>query len=495
MKNSIKSAIPNEITTTIKTLEKANFQAYLVGGSVRDLLMGKTPKDWDITTNAKPEQIQGLFPKTVYENTFGTVVVINESAKDETLKNIEITPYRLESSYSDYRHPDQVKFSDKLEDDLKRRDFTINAIAMSFSNGAIKDIIDLYGGFRDIKDKTIRSVGEASYRFKEDALRMIRAIRLSVELNFNIEKKTFDAMKQNSELIREISLERIRDEFIKIIMSTDPKRGLELMRDANLLFHVTPELDKTVGISQNQAHKYDVWEHLLRSLQCAADKNFSLEIRLAALFHDISKPKNKGFSRETGQITFYGHEISGSRETYKILERMKFSREMIQKVTKLVRWHMFFSDTQIISHSAVRRMIVNVGKDGIWDLMNLRICDRVGTGRPKENPYRLRKYKAMIEETLKDPVSLAMLKIGGDRIMKICNIKPGHKVGYILHALFSEVLNDPKLNTYEYLEKKAKELAFMSDEELKKLGETGKEKKYEEQEKSVKEIRSKYFVE
>lgn len=494
MKNESGGTIPAEIVKIVETLEKSGFEAYLVGGCVRDIFLGRDPKDWDITTNAKPEQIQSLFPKTVYENDFGTVAVINEEVTDPTLKNVEVTPYRIESDYTDKRHPDQVIFSDHLEDDLKRRDFTINAMAVSLSNGAIKDIIDLYGGFQDIKDRTIRAVGDAPSRFKEDALRMMRAIRLSVELAFDIEKVTFSAIKECNSLIKAVSHERIRDEFTKIIMSPLPKKGLELMHEAGLLFHVTPELEKAIGVGQNQAHAYDVWEHLLRSLQHAADKNWSLEIRLAALFHDIAKPKTKNFSRETNTITFYGHEIVGSRETRRILERMKFSREIIEKVVKLVRWHMFFSDTEVVTIAAVRRMIVNVGKENIWDLMNLRICDRIGTGRPKEDPYRLRKYKAMIEEALNDPISVKMLKIDGEHIMKICNIKPGPKVGYILHALFNEVLDNPSLNTREILEKRAIELNSIEINELAKLGEVGKERKEEEQVKDVEEIRKKYHV-
>jgi poly(A) polymerase/tRNA nucleotidyltransferase (CCA-adding enzyme) len=494
MKMAQNSPIPREITDIVETLEKVGFQAYLVGGCVRDLFLGEKPKDWDITTNATPDQIQKLFPKTVYENAYGTVVVVNEITEDETLKNVEVTPYRLESGYSDRRHPDSVKFSEKIEDDLKRRDFTINAIAVSLSNGAIKNTIDLYGGFQDIKDKTIKTVGNPQDRFNEDALRMMRAIRLAVELDFTINNETFKAIQDLNKILKDIAIERIRDEFTKILMSQRPKLGLELLQETKLLFHVTPELEKGIGILQPQAHAYDVWEHFLRSLQCAADKEFGLELRLAALFHDIAKPKTEGFSRETQHITFYSHEVFGSRETRRILERMKFSRETIDKVTSLVRWHMFFSDTEQITLSAVRRMIVNVGKDNIWDLINLRVCDRVGTGRPKENPYRLRKYKAMIEEALRDPISVKMLKIDGSRVMEICKIPAGYKVGYILHALFNEVLDDPKLNTANYLEKRATDIAILPDNDLKMLGEMGKERKTEEEGKNVKEIRKKYHV-
>lgn len=494
MKNLENPAIPQEVVRTVETLEKAGFQAYLVGGCARDIFLGRIPKDWDITTNAKPEQIQALFSKTVYENTFGTVAVINEDTEIPSLRNIEVTPYRLESGYSDKRHPDSVKFSDSIEDDLKRRDFTANAIAVSLSNGAIKDIIDLYRGFNDIKDKCIRTVGNPLDRFNEDALRMIRAIRFAVELGFTIEKDTFSAIQHLHESIREVSTERIRDEFSKILLSPAPKTGLELLHEAGLLQHFIPELEKSIGVTQNQAHAYTVWEHLLRSLQYAADQNWDLEIRLSALFHDIAKPQTRRLSRETGQPTFYGHEVVGSRETRKILERLKFSRATIEKVTKLVRWHMFFADTGTITLSAVRRMIANVGKDHIWDLMNLRICDRIGTGRPKADPYRLRKYKAMVEEALRDPISVTMLNIDGKRIMEVGKIPAGPKIGMVLNALMEEVLDDPKLNTAEYLEKRTIELLRMPEEQLAEIARKGKDKREEVEEEKLQEIRKRHHV-
>ena len=229
MKSVKSSPIPAEVVDVVEALEKGGFQAYLVGGCVRDLFLGRTPKDWDVTTNADPAQIQALFPKTVYENVYGTVAVINEATGDMALRSVEVTPYRLESGYSDRRHPDQVRFSDKIEDDLKRRDFTINAMAVSLSDGAIKDIIDLYGGFADIKDKIIRTVGNPTDRFNEDALRMMRAIRLAVELGFTCNSETFKAIQSQHKLITEVSMERIRDEFSRVIMSTDPKQGLEML--------------------------------------------------------------------------------------------------------------------------------------------------------------------------------------------------------------------------------------------------------------------------
>ncbi len=488
------TAIPQEIISAIETLEKGGFQAYLVGGCVRDIFLGRKPKDWDITTNAKPEDIQAIFPKTVYENTFGTVAVVNEFTTDETLKIVEITPYRTESNYTDRRHPDKINFSDKLEDDIKRRDFTVNAIAINLSNGAIKDIIDLYGGISDIRDKVIKTVGEAKDRFNEDALRMMRAIRLAVELGFTCNHDTLMAIQSHSNLIKDVSIERIRDEFTKIIMSDNPKLGIEMLRDSKLLQFIIPELESGIGIKQPQAHMYDVWEHLLRTLQHSADKNYDLEMRLAALFHDIGKPKTKGFSHETNQPTFYGHEVVGSRETRRILDRMKFSRGTIEKVTKLVRWHMFFADPEQISLAGVRRMVVNVGPDNIWNLMNLRMCDRIGTGRPKEDPYRLRKYKAMIEEAVRAPISVKMLKIDGKKIMEVNKIQPGPKVGMILNALMEEVLDNPDLNTEDYLEKKSIELFSKTEAELKSLSDIGKHKKEEMEEKEIEKIRDRHNV-
>lgn len=491
MKNS---PIPKEIVDIVEKLEKAGFEAFLVGGCTRDILLGKKPKDWDITTNARPEEIIPLFEKTFYENDYGTVGVVNENTEDETLKIVEVTPYRLESSYTDHRHPDHVEFSKSIEDDLKRRDFTINAIAVSLSKGAIKDIVDLFNGLKDIKDKTIKAVGIPEDRFVEDALRIIRGIRLATELGFTINIDTEKAMVSCVPLLEKISIERIRDEFIRIIMSNNPKEGIELLERLGVLKYIVPELIKAKGVEQNQAHSYDVWEHLLRTLQHSADKEWPLEIRLSALFHDISKPETRRFSHETQQFTFYGHEVVGSRVTKKVLERLKFPNKTIEEVVKLVRWHMFFSDTETITLSAVRRMIANVGKDNIWNLMNIRVCDRVGTGRPKENPYRLRKYKAMIEEALRDPVSVGMLKTNGKRIMDVTHVTPGPKIGHILSALLEEVLENPTLNNEEYLDKRTMELIMLDDIELKKLSEMGKNRKKEVENENIEEIRRKYHV-
>lgn len=499
--NIIPFLLPKEIVIIGETLKKANFQAYLVGGCVRDLLLNRKPKDWDFTTDAKPEEIIKLFPKTFYENEYGTVGIVNGNVTDETLKIIEVTPYRLEAEYKDYRRPISVLFSDKLEDDLKRRDFTINAIAVNVvGKGSGLDVykgqvVDLYKGQNDLVQKVIRTVGDAHEKFNEDALRMLRAIRISAELGFMINIETENAIKKYAHLLKEIAVERIREEFVRILMSDNPMNALILSHKLGILQYIAPEIEVGIGITQNKAHSFDVWEHLLRCLQHAADKKWPLDIRLAALFHDISKPETRRKSPETGEWTFYGHDVVGMRVAKKILERLLFSKKIVEKVTKLVRWHMFFSDTEQITPSAVRRLVGKVGTENVWDLMNLRICDRVGTGRPKENPYRLRKYKAMIEEVMRDPVSVGMLKINGSKIMEIAKLDPGPIIGHILHALLEEVLEDPKLNDEKILQEKAINLAKLSEKELKEIGDKGRERKEDIEEKNIKEIRGRYHVE
>lgn len=486
----MKYDIPQEVRAVIDQLESKKFEAYLVGGCVRDLLRGKTPKDWDVTTDATPEEIQSVFPDSFYENDFGTVGVKTES-EDPSLSVVEVTPYRIESTYSNARHPDQVTFSKKLEDDLKRRDFTMNAVAYSPSQDAL---VDLYEGESAIRHKKIVAVGNPKDRFAEDALRMLRAIRLSAELDFVVDSETADAIAQNAQSLEKVSKERVRDELSRIIRSDTPMQALFIAQRLGLLTYIIPELEEGMGCDQNQAHSYDVFEHSLRSLQHGADKNYSFEVRLAALLHDVGKPASRHFDKEKNDYTFHGHEVIGARMTKKIMRDLKFPKETASTVEKLVRWHMFFSDPDAITLSAVRRMIRNVGEDHIQELLELRTCDRIGTGRPKEQPFRFRKYKSMVDEALRDPISVAMLKIDGARVMEITGEGPGPKVGWTLHALLEDVLDDPSLNTEEYLESKAKELSRLAPEELKKLGEKGKERREEEDTKEIEELRKKHHV-
>ena len=486
-----KSDIPSEVISVSDTLEQAGFEAYLVGGCVRDLLIGKTPKDWDITTNAHPDQIVELFPETYVNNDYGTVGVVNEETEDERLKVVEVTPYRTESGYSDARRPDNVEFGVSLEEDLKRRDFTVNAIAYRI-NG--EKLVDLFDGEADIKKKRLKTVGNPNERFAEDALRMMRAVRLASELSFTIESDTFDSILKNSLNLRRISIERIRDEFIRIINSDVPMQGIVFLEKLALIDHILPEIRPSMGCEQGGAHAYDVYEHLLRTLQAAADKDFSTEMRLSALLHDIGKPASRRTGGKHKTYTFYGHEVIGAKMTREIMKRLKMDRETSQVVEKLVRWHMFFSDPDEITLSAVRRTIVRVGEDQIENLLNLRVCDRIGTGRPKEQPFRFRKYKAMVDEALRDPISVKRLKIDGSRIMEITGEKPGKKLGYALHALLEEVLDDPGKNTEEYLHNRVIELFKMSEEDLQKLGESGKERQIEEDMAEIKALERKHKV-
>ena len=490
------SKIPSYVTHVTETLEKGNFEVFLVGGCVRDLIIGRTPKDWDITTNAKPEEIIGLFEKTVYENTFGTVGVCIpvthgtlESVAYETKYDIiEVTPYRIEAKYSDFRHPDEVKFSDKIEDDLKRRDFTVNALAYSISKG---QLVDLFDGIKDIKDKVVRAVGEPSDRFNEDALRMLRAVRFSVQLDFAISHETMQAIVDKSELLKNIAKERIQDEFNKIIQSSNPAQGVGLLQKLGLLKYIIPELEEGIGCEQGGAHIYDVFEHLLAALNNAAQKGYSHEIRLAALFHDIGKPR----SRRPGQkkeYTFYGHEVIGERMVKVIMDRLKYPRKTTDLVVSLVRNHMFFSDTAQITLSAVRRIIAKVGKENIWKLMEIRECDRVGM-KKVEAPYRLRKYHAMIEEVLHDPISVGQLVINGGVIQSL-GIKPSPRIGWILHILLEEVLDNPSKNEISYLKEKVLTLNELSDNELKEIGTKSKEKKDELEKEEVGKLHKKHGV-
>ena len=486
----MKFPVPLEVSRVTTALQDAGYEAYLVGGCVRDLLLGRTPKDWDVTTNAKPEQIQAVFPESFYENDFGTVGV-KTGSEDQRLAIIEVTPYRTETGYSDKRRPDAVSFGDNLEEDLARRDFTVNAIALDPSKG---QLIDPYQGQKDIEARVLRTVGVPADRFEEDALRLMRAVRLVAELEFALDTDTAAAIKEKGPNLAHISRERIRDEFVRILNSNQPMMALVMAQQLEILSYIAPDLTRGVGIDQNQAHSYDVFGHLMRALQHAADKGWGPDIRLAAVFHDVSKPETRRWSDEKKDWTFHGHEVVGSRVTRKALEDLKFSRETIERVSKLVRWHMFFSDPDQITLSAVRRMIRNVGEENIYDLLNLRICDRIGTGRPKEQPFRFRRYKAMVEEALRDPISVGMLKTNGSRIMEKFHVQPGPKIGFALHALLEEVLEDPKRNTEEYLDNRTVELLALPETNLKALGESGKKRREEEEEREIKEILEKHHV-
>ena len=501
----MKYDIPKEVRAAVAILSTAGFEAYLVGGCVRDFLIGRNPSDWDITTSAPPEKIQELFPNSFYENKFGTVSVVTGS-EDPRLRVIEITPFRLEGKYSDKRHPDEIAFAKTLAEDLSRRDFTINAIAMSFAPSSTSDVespktsdvfpgtnlIDPFHGQDDLVAKIIRTVGAPEERFEEDALRIMRAVRLACDLGFAIEPGTFAALKKKAKLLSQIAIERIRDEFSKMLMSQQPSKGIELARETEILKIFLPELEEGWGVGQNKHHIYTVWEHNLRALDYAAEEKWPLVVRTSALFHDIAKPRSK---RGDGpDSTFYGHDILGAEMSYKVLTRLKYPKDFTDKVSKLVRFHLFYYNVDEVTDSSVRRLIAKVGTEDMEDLIRVRICDRIGSGVPKAEPYKLRHFRFMVEKLQRDPISPKMMKIDGDRIKELTGLPQSIKVGLIVNALLEEVLDNPEKNTEEYLEKKVAKLNDLPEVELKKLAEAGKSKKIGLEEEELAHIKKKHYV-
>ena len=493
--NVFSKKIPEEVLKIIELLENplvgGKFQAYLVGGCVRDLLMNREPKDWDIATSAKPHEIQKIFPDSVYENKFGTVGVKTDSA-DEKLKIIEITAFRLEGKYTDKRHPDEIKLAETIEEDLARRDFTINALALDITGGAAGKIIDPFGGQADIENKIIRTVGNSTERFNEDALRLMRAVRFAVQLGFEIEKETTKAIKKESGLLEMIAEERIRDELEKIIMAQNAKEGIELLEETGLLKYIIPELREGISVGQNKHHIYNVWDHNLKSLDYAVKKNYPLEIRLAALFHDVGKPKTK--AGEGPDSTFYNHEVVGAKMTAWILDRLHFSKDFTEKVVHLVRCHLFYYNVGEVTEAGVRRFLRRVGPENVDDLIKVRESDRIGSGVPKAVPYKIRHLLFMIEKVKHDPISPKMLKINGTDIMEILKIEPSQKIGRILSVLLEEVVENPEKNIKNNLKNRILELGKLSETELEKLAKQARESKDEFESGIEEKIKEKYYV-
>jgi len=478
--------IPEYIIEILNKLEKHKFEAYIVGGCLRDLLMERTPKDWDITTNARPEEILKIFPDGKYQNIFGTVIV-SVKENDEVLDLIEITTYRSEQGYSDRRHPDEIKFEDCLEKDLERRDFTINAMALRLCSGQADEIVDLFGGRKDLEKKIVRAVGEPVERFKEDALRMMRAVRFACELGFQIEPKTERAIVKLAGSIKFISQERIRDELIKILSSKLFYEGLMMLHNYKLLQYIIPELEMGVGVEQNRHHIYSVFNHSVLSLKFCPSSDW--RVRLGALLHDIAKPQTKKFIGS--DATFYNHDIVGAKVVRKIMSRLKFSSADIDKTVNLVRHHMFYYNVGEVTESSVRRLIVKVGEENLKDLIDIRIADRLGSGVPKAKPYKLRHLEYMFDKVRRDPISVKMLKLNGDDLMKLLNIEPGPKIGAILDVLLSDVLDEVSLNNRPYLEKRSQEL---NELDLKELRQKAKEKIDDKKMEDDQELRAGHYV-
>lgn len=478
--------IPEYLQKIIEKLETAGFEAFLVGGCVRDLIRGKEPNDYDITTNARPEEMLKVFPEARYENDFGTVIYPLKDEAGDLIDVIEITTYRSEQGYSDRRHPDEVRFETELDKDLERRDFTINAMAMREKEGKM-EIVDLFGGQKDIKKKIIRAVGEPSDRFKEDALRLLRAIRFAAQLDFEIEEKTERAITKLAGGIKFVAKERIRDEIIKILSSDKAYEGFMHLYKLKLLQYIIPELLLGDGLKQNHHHIYAVLKHNLLSLKSCPNPDY--RVRLAALLHDIGKPE--AYKEIGGQATFYNHEYIGERLTKKIMKRLAFSQKDIEKVSLLVRNHMFYYNADEVTAASVRRLIKKVGKENLKDLMDIRIADRLGSGTPKAKPYKLRHLEYMFEKVQNDPVSVKMLAINGDYLIKEMGFAPGPKMGAVLDCLLSEVIEEVEKNNLEYLSQRAKELYEL---EIENLREKAKEVIEEKRENDDRQIKQSYRV-
>src|SRR3989339_737403 len=421
--------LPKEVSDFLSTFKKNKYQIYIVGGAIRDALLNKTVTNWDFATNATPEEIQKLFPDSFYHNVFGTVSIKID------LKNIfEVTPFRKESNYSDNRHPDKIEWAKTVEEDLSRRDFTINAIAYDGNN-----IIDPYGGQKDLSNKLIKSVGDPDKRFNEDSLRLLRAVRFSSQLGFIIEEKTRLSIQKNAQLIKNISWERIRDEFLKILSSDYPSEGIIFLKNSGILALILPELDICFTIPQKSPlrhHIYDAGTHQVMALKHCPSKDPIT--RFATLIHDIGKAKTFYKDEKTDLITFYNHEVVGKRQAEKIADRFKLSNKQKDKLVTLVAEHQFtVSETQ--TDKAVRRFIRGVTKEYLNDMLDLRTADRIGSGATPTS-WRTELFKKRLEEVQQQPFQIKDLKIDGKDVMKILKIKHGPKVGEVLQKLFDQVV-------------------------------------------------------
>ncbi|MEW6724250.1 MAG: CCA tRNA nucleotidyltransferase [Bacillota bacterium] len=445
---------PPEIRQVMRTLLARGFQAYAVGGSVRDLLLGRPPKDWDVATDALPDRVRGLFPRTVATGmAHGTITVLSGD------RQVEVTTFRVESSYSDRRHPDAVRYVRRLADDLARRDFTINALAADASGR----LVDLFGGIDHLERRWVAAVGEPGERFGEDALRMMRAVRIASELGFDIERNTYRAIRENASKLQHISIERIRDEFRRIVVSPHPRIGLERLRETGLLAEFLPELLEGYDFPQNRHHRYTVWEHNLIAMESVPPE---LELRLAALLHDVGKPRSLSVDEE-GERHFFNHEIIGADLAYHILKRLKFEKTTVSRVVHLVRYHMALHLAPDMKDAAIRRLIRRVGLENMDTLLRLREADRRASGK-KPGPVSRGTLELLrrIDRILKEDAAFGLkdLAVNGNDIMEATGLKPGPMVGRLLSQLLEAVLEDPKVNQKETLIALARErLAALPD--------------------------------
>lgn len=504
--------IPIQVKFILETLKDSGFEGYIVGGAVRDLLMKREQNyDYDFTTDARPEQILKLFPDAFYENNFGTVMITHtdlcqqiglsndemqelkqkmvapsqsrakkpdriidlasaskihesldtkvpieeiektqEQLNEEFFPNYEITTFRSDGAYQDHRRPESVEWGKTLKEDVDRRDFTINAMALGHLKEDKYEVIDFHGGLDDLKNNIIRTVRDPHERIKEDALRILRAIRFSVQLNMAIDEKTYEALREHSQLISHISWERIRDEFMKILASDFPGQGIEILDELKLLEYILPEILESKGVEQGGHHTTDVWTHSLDALKTCPSPD--PVVRLATLLHDVAKPRT--FAKIDGKITFYNHEIVGSRMASKIAKRLRLSKKNIDRIFTLVRYHMFYYQPHN-TDASIRRFMKKVGLENVDDILDLREGDRLGSGA-RRTSWRLEEMKQRMIEQLHQPMEVKDLAINGNELMSEFDLKPGPILGEILQNLFEQVMDDPELNTREKLLKLSK---------------------------------------
>ena len=441
----MKINIPDPVNLIIETFYNNGYEAYMVGGCIRDSLLSKNPKDYDIATSAPPSITESLFEKTIPTGIkHGTITVLINN------EPFEVTTYRTEGTYKDNRHPEEVSFVTNIKDDLSRRDFTINAFAYNEK----ERLKDYFNGIEDLKNKIIRTVGDSNTRFNEDALRMLRAIRFSSQLGFSIEEKTLNAIIKNKYLIKNISLERIRDELSKILLSDNPKKGFLLLKECGILDIIIPELTPSIDFNQrNKYHHEDVFNHSLSVLENTPK---DLTLRLAALFHDIGKPECF-FLDEKGNGRFFGHNNVSSDITKKILKRLRFDNKTIKNVSLLIKEHMNVLDNP--SDAAIKRLINRVSLENINLLFSLQEADikSLKDSIDPLNKLNIMKDKANKIINSKEPLSVKDLSIDGSDLINNLSIKPGKIIGDTLNHLFKLVLENPKLNNKEYLLIEAKE--------------------------------------
>jgi tRNA nucleotidyltransferase (CCA-adding enzyme) len=440
--------IPDDVLSVCRRLRQAGFEAYLVGGSVRDLLLGRSLGDFDVATSARPEDILRIFGARFSVPTglqHGTVTVL----AGEPSRQVEVTTFRGEGAYLDGRHPSVVTFAATLAEDLSRRDFTMNAIAYEPQAGAI---IDLHQGQQDIARRLVRTVGDPIQRFSEDGLRPMRAVRQATQLEFEVDASTLIAIPATLDAFRKVSAERVRDELLKLLFAPCPSRGIELMRQTGLLAEVLPELLATLGCKQNRFHKHDVYQHSLATLDAVPAEPI---LRLAALLHDVGKPRTQTAQPDApGEFGFFKHEYVGAEMVEAIAGRLRLSRAETELLVALVAHHMFFY-TPDWTDGTVRRFVNRVQAERLGLLFSLREADIASRGRGEDPECETRELRARIARVAAEDAALRVkdLAVNGADVMRVLGVGPGPQVGRVLARLLERVLDDPALNQKDTLER------------------------------------------